>query len=272
MNAAAGRGGAIRIVGAGHLAFAAAMIFIGVLGLMHRDFAPLWEPVPESVPARPALVYLSGLVALAGGVGLLAARFAAAASRLLFVWFLFWLLVLRLPRVVLAFAVDSWWAACQTAAMLGAAWILFTWFAGERDRGRFRFAAGERSLPVARALYGFALIPFGIAHFLYLEATAPLVPAWLPAHVFWAYFTGAAFIAAGVAILAGVWARLAATLSVVQMGLFTVLIWIPIVAKGPSESQWGEFVVSLALIAAGWVVADSYRGIPWLGRVRSVAA
>jgi uncharacterized membrane protein len=262
-------GGPIRIVSAGHLAFAAALIFVGALGLMHRDFAPLWEPVPESVPARTALIYLSGLVSLAGGAGLLLSRGAAAASRLLFAWFLFWLVVLRLPRVVAAFAVDSWWGACQTAAMLGAAWVLFVWFAG--DRGP-RFTAGERGLRVARRLYGFALIPFGIAHFLYLEATAPLVPAWLPAHVFWAYFTGATFIAAGVAILAGVSARLAAALSVIQMGLFTVLIWIPIVVKGPSEGQWGEFVVSLALIAAGWVVADSYREAPRLDSVRRRAA
>jgi uncharacterized membrane protein len=272
MNPDAGRGRTIRVAGAGHLAFAAAMIFIGILGLMHRDFAPLWEPVPESVPARTALIWLSGLVSVAGGVGLLFGRGAAASSRLLFVWFLFWLVVLRLPRVVIAFAVDSWWAACQTAAMLGAAWVLFAWFAGDDDRERFRFAAGEQGLRIARRLYGFALIPFGIAHFLYLEATAPLVPAWLPAHVFWAYFTGATFIAAGVAILAGVWSRLAAALSVIQMGLFTVLIWIPIVAKGASESQWGEFVVSLALIAAGWVVTDSYRELPRSGGARRQAA
>ena len=270
MKDSGGRAGAIRIASAGNLAFAAAMIFVGILGLMHRDFAPLWEPVPEGIPARTVLIYLCALVPLAGGLGLLAARTAPAAARLLLAWFAFWLLALRLPRVLFAFAVDSWWGACQTAAMLGAAWVLVTEFAGERDP--LRVAAGEKGLRIARSLYGFALIPFGIAHFLYLEATAPLVPGWLPAPVFWAYFTGATFIAAGVAILAGPWARLAAALSTLQMGLFTVLIWIPIVAKGASESQWGEFVVSLALIAAGWVVTDSYRGSPWLRRVREVVA
>jgi len=255
----------MRIASVGHAVFAVAMIGLGILGLISRgDFAPVWQPVPKGLPLREALAYLTAFISLASGVGLLWQRAAAPAARLLFSWFLLWLLLLRAPSILRAFGVGSWWAASQTAVMVASAWVLYTWFASDWDRRHFGFVISEKGVRIARVLFGLGLIPFGLAHFLYLGATAPLVPGWLPGHVFWAYFTGATFIAAGIAVVISVYPRLAAALTALQIGMFTLLVWVPVVAKGPSAFQWNEFVVSVVLTAAAWVVADSWRGIPWL--------
>lgn len=256
----------MRIASAGHAVFAATLIILGALGLVRGDFTPIWHAVPKGLPAREALAYLCAIVSLACGVGLYLKRFAATAARVLLAYLLLWLLVMRLRDIFPAPTVlGAWYSSVETMEFIAGAWVLYVWFASERDRRWFGFATGDSGRRIARALFGVALVFFGASHFVYVNQTTPLVPGWLPAPLFWAYFFGCTYITAGLSVLIGRYARLAATLATVQMGIFTVLVWMPRVISGHiSAGHWTEFVVSWMLTVAGWVVAESYRGTNWI--------
>jgi uncharacterized membrane protein YphA (DoxX/SURF4 family) len=86
-----------------------------------------------------------------------------------------------------------------------------------------------------------------------------LVPKWLPpTQEFWTYATGVGHIAAGLALLTGIQARLAAILLTVMFASFTPLVHLPMLLADPANHfNWSENALNLALTGAAWVMADS---------------
>lgn len=254
----------MRIIGLGHAVFAATLIALGVASLVSGHFAAIWQPVPL-FHEREMLLYLSAVVILVCGIGVLWRPTATVAAGVLFVYLLLWMLLFKVPYILQGPTVEVNYQSCgETAVLVAGAGVLFAVCAEKWDERWLRFATGDQGVRGARMLYGLALIAFGLSHFAYLNLTAPLVPHWLPWPVAWAYFTGGAYIAAGLAVMTGILGQLAAVLSALQMGVFTVLVWVPLLVRGVATAgQRGEFVVSWTLTAAAWVVADSYRSTLW---------
>src|SRR5262249_49104119 len=75
--------------------------------------------------------------------------------------------------------------------------------------------------------YAAPVAAFGTEHFTLTKAVASIMPAWIPWHQFWVYVVGACFIAAGLSLVTGIQARLAASLLALTFFLFVVLMHAP---------------------------------------------
>ncbi len=235
------------------------MIALGIMGLVHGDFAAIWQGVPGNLPARPVLAYLCAFAGVASGFGLLWRRTAATAARVLFVYLLLWLLLFKLRFIIPQPIVEGSYQSCGENAVIVAGrgcsmpGSLSAGIGGDPFCGRRQGRAhGEGAL--RPGLDRIRPVPFRLSRF-----DRAVGAEFVAGHTFWAYFTGCTYLAAGVAVLVNVFARPAAALSAVQIGLFTLLVWMPIVAAGhASAGQMAEFVVSWTLTAGAWVVADSF--------------
>lgn len=160
----------------GRTLFAIGLLGLAVLSVVYGDFAMQWQPVPAWVPWRSALAYLSGAVLLACGVGLLANRALALTSRVLAVYAALWFVLLKIPKIVAAPAIEiNWNGAGEIAMVAAAAWILFATLGDAR--GKFASISGENGVRRARIVFGVSALPVGLSHFVYAKQTAGFVPA-----------------------------------------------------------------------------------------------
>jgi uncharacterized membrane protein len=247
--------------------FAAVMVALGVLGLIYGDFALVWQRIPiEHLPGRTAIAYACAALELGAGLGLLMSRTVRLSAGILFVYLALWVVLLKLPAVVVAPQIEGTWLGFgEIAVILAGGWIVFARHAGPWERSHLSFVVGANGVRNAGLLFALSLPTIGLAHFLYGPQTAAMVPAWLPYRLGWAYLTGAGSIATALALLFGVWPRLAATMEAGLMGVITLLVWgLGIVAAPTDRLQWTGFCISSAFAIGCWVVATSYRGARWL--------
>jgi uncharacterized membrane protein YphA (DoxX/SURF4 family) len=103
-------------------------------------------------------------------------------------------------------------------------------------RGDWRKARGfDKVILFGPLFYAAPIAAFGTEHFTLTPIIASLVPRWIPWHMFWAYFVGACFIAAGFSLVTGIQTRLAASLLGLTFFLFVVLMDAPAWVQNPFD-------------------------------------
>jgi uncharacterized membrane protein YphA (DoxX/SURF4 family) len=209
---------------------------------------------PAHPPTNAALAFAEAAILILGGVALNLPRVAPIGAALLAAYFAACAVLLAGPAVVAKpLMVGSWENFAEQAALAAGAAVAYALTTGAQS-GRSQMIAR-----VGRLVFGLCLLVFGAAHFAYAKYTASLVPAWLPpGQMAWTYITGVAQIAAGLALLSGLRARLAAILLTIMYGLFGLLVHAPLIHSSPSTRfYWDEFFINLALMGVAWLMVDA---------------
>jgi len=238
----------------GFRVYGAGVAALGLTCLAFGDFDP-GQAVPANFPARTSLAYCAGAFMVIAASAIEWRRTTAWAAAALTLYYSVFVLLLMHGRLLLSgYSVfGTYEDIAMQLAIAASALILYA------SSAQIDGAIAVRLTRIGRMAFGVCPLIWGGAHFMYMNMTAPLVPKWLPpGQVFWGYFTGVCFIAAGLAILVGIRARLAAILLTVMVASFGVLAnGRMLIADPSSHFNWTESALNLALTGAVWVVADS---------------
>ncbi len=251
---------------AGRICYGAAITEMGLQTIYVRDFPyMLLPPNHTSAPALVALAYIFGaLFAFAGACIVLEMQTrlvtVVLGTLLLLVFFGYYI-----PYQFLAAArymhFGEWENAAKELALAGGAWVIAGAYP---EKGEKTFAGfWGKLLPCGTVIFAITILSFGIDHYLYAKQAADYVPAWIPYHLFWLYFTGTALLASAIAIMLNVKRGLAAGLLSAMVLTWFVSLHIPrVIVSAPADrdDELTSAILALGYAGIALVIAgDAYR-------------
>jgi uncharacterized membrane protein len=234
----------------GRVMYGLSAVFLGIIGLVWRDFAAVWQPIDnlgiDFNHTVVATVYAFAF--LASGIATVIPRTARFGLPVLVVLHLLAALG-WIPRVIAHGAFNGF---CEMLSLSVAAAVAYA------RLGRLSYDRAARMLQIGRILFAICLLSFGLIHFMASAETARMVPAWLPGgQMFWAWATGVFYLSAGVALILHRHTLLAARLTTAMMLVIGLFVWLPMLIDKPIHFMWAGTAITFALATAAWVIADS---------------
>ena len=249
----------LKMNGIGRIFFAVGLAGLGVLSIIYRGFALVWQPMPEPFPHRELLGVLSGSVLLVGGVCMLFPRSGRSATLAMAIYVSSW------PALQIPFnlwrnplSASMWTALAETVMLISGGYILFRSNIHDRSDTENNIASTDYFNRALQLAFAFALPVISISHFVYAFSKSPRTPPWIPFYVAFAFLTGVAHTAAGIGIISRIAARLAASLEAIMIGLFALILHVPLIVLQPTNRLfWTALFIATACSGASFIVASS---------------
>jgi hypothetical protein len=226
----------------GRHVFGVAALAFGLITLVWHDYND-WQP-PRTI------VYAIAAALIFGGAAIQFRQTVKTGAAVLGAVYLVFALQC-LPRILATPQIyNSWGNFFEQFSLVAGAAIAYASLSSAWSR--------ETSNRIGRLLLGICTASFALEQAFYLDATAHLVPKWLPpSQMFWAVTTTVFFALAALALLTNRMALLATRLLKMMLVSFGLLVWVPLLLSDPrSHTNWSETAETFAIAGAAWILAD----------------
>jgi uncharacterized membrane protein len=243
----------------GRYFFAIPIIAFGIQYFLYGRFVGGLPPVPPWTPGGAVSAYLLGAFLVATGVSITIGRKVRWSALLVGSVFLLCVLLLHGLRMhdILVDGIART-RALEPLALSGVAFALGGFLSDDRTTSSPAAARNGGITRWGHFLFALPMVIFGVQHFQFAPVIAGLIPSWIPGDLFWAYFTGAAFVVAALSIMLNRLGRLGATLLGIMFFLWVVVLHAPrVLASVHNGDEWSSAFVALTMSGGAFIVAGT---------------
>ncbi len=255
----------INLSAIGRIFYGITIAGIGILTIYYHDFPyMLIPPKHQWIPGLPILAYISGALLILAGVCIVFEKkvrlISVVLGTVLLLIFCFYFIPYELMISPNYMHFGDWENAAKELALSGGAFVIAGCYPEKNENAFTRFLT--KLIPLGTILFSITIISFSVDHFLYAKQAADYVPSWVPSHVFWIYFCGAALLASGLAIILKTKPVLAATLLGTMILTWFLILHVPRIIVSPVAYMGSEItsaLIALAYSGIAFVIAGASK-------------
>lgn len=233
----------LHLANIGRIFYGFSIAVFGVLTIVDRDFPYFFIPPKHDwATDHPIVIYIGGILLVLAGMAIAnKLRVSIALGAVLLAIFCLYFIPYQLFQTHNALHFGTWENAAKELALAGGAWTLV-----------------NQTKKAGTIIFALTIISFSIDHFLFAREAQGYIPDWIPAHLFWMYFTGTALLASGVAILLNIKRELAAILLGSMIFIWVIILHLPkaLTNKGEISSAF----LALAYCGIAFIIAGEAAG------------
>ena len=240
----------------GRIFFGISMAVLGVLTIYQRDFPYMMIPPKHSwIPGLAGLASVFGILLVVAGASIAFGKKARPISlslgALLLLIFCFYFIPYQLFVSSTHLVFGDWENAAKELSLASGALVMAGCFSRKDETPYLNFLS--KLISIGTILFSITIISYGIDHFLYASEAADYVPAWVPYHLFWMYFTGTALLGSGFAIILKIKVGMIASLLGAMIFSWVVMLHIPRIIVSASIYLSSEITSACLALAYGGV-------------------